>query len=249
VADVEVVLDDGVAGPVVDPLRARLAIPSGEAEHAGAADHGHLPDGPLGGVGAQDGEAAAVVGAVDEDKVHGHHQRQRVPAGAHVHALRAADQPGGRQVGALGERVVDDDDGAEARGGGVGRGGLGHLDYRGHVRAPGHHVVPEHAQVRLLLLRRRGGGQQGERQEAGGQGCVAAGGGHGYMRSCGRGGVELFLTIVALSSVCCSYERGVRGAGCARRIQLFIYWRAAGVHPSMHGGCLVGFVRVVQHVD
>jgi hypothetical protein len=239
VADVEVVLDDGVAGPVVDPLRARLAIPSGEAEHAGAADHGHLPDGPLGGVGAQDGEAAAVVGAVDEDKVHGHHQRQRVPAGAHVHALRAADQPGGRQVGALGERVVDDDDGAEARGGGVGRGGLGHLDYRGHVRAPGHHVVPEHAQVRLLLLRRRGGGQQGERQEAGGQGCVAAGGGHGYMRRCGRAGAFLDY---CYSELCLLFLRA-RSAWCGVcKEDSAIYILARGRGASIHAWWLPGWV-------
>ena len=179
-ADVEVVLDGGVAGPGVDPLRPGLAVTCGEPKRAGAADHGHLPDPPLGGVGAKDGEAAAVVGAVDEHEVHGHHQREAVLAGADVHALGAAEQPR-RQVGALGERVVDDDDGAEPRGGGVGRGALGDLHHRRHVRAAAHHVVPEHAQVRLLLprRRRRRGGEQGDDRDEDGESREAAAAGHG----------------------------------------------------------------------
>ena len=76
--------------------------------------------------------------------------------------ILVTDEPGRTEVGALRERVVDDDDGAEARGGGVGRRGLGHLHYR-RVRAA-HHVVPEHAEARLLLV--DGGRHAGEQDES-----------------------------------------------------------------------------------
>uniref|UniRef100_K3YA03 Uncharacterized protein n=1 Tax=Setaria italica TaxID=4555 RepID=K3YA03_SETIT len=177
VLDVDVVLDGGVAGLEVEGVRARLRVPSRHPEHAGAPDDGHLPDGVEHGVPAHDGDGAAVVFAGLEDEVHVHHQGHLVLAGGDVGALRAAEGLGGLEVGALGERVVDDHDGAEARLGSVGDGGVRHL-HRRRAR-PAHHVVPVELDVRLLLAaarrrRRGGGGGQEERQEEEGNG-----GGHG----------------------------------------------------------------------
>jgi len=156
VPEVDVVLDSCVAGLGVERVGPCLAVAAREAERAGPADHGHLPDGHGRLVGPDDGDAAAVVGAaVLEHEGHGHEQRQAVLPGADVHALRAPHDLARRrrQVGPLGERVVHDVDRAEARGGGVGRRGLRHPRHR---RArPAHHVVPVEPQVRLLLRRRR----------------------------------------------------------------------------------------------
>jgi hypothetical protein len=90
VLDVEVVLDGGVSGLEVEGVRPGLRVPLGPAEHAGAADDGHLPDGGEHLVAAEDGHRAAVVAAGLEHEVHAHHQRHRVLAGADVGALRAA---------------------------------------------------------------------------------------------------------------------------------------------------------------
>jgi hypothetical protein len=150
VPDVEIVLDGGIAGLEVEGVRAGLRVPSRHPEHAGAADDGHLPDGGEHLVPAHDGDAAPVVRAGLEHEVHGHQQRHRALAGADVGPLRAAEEAGGAQAGALRQRVVDHHHGAEEGLGRVGRRRARHL-HRRRVR-PAHHVVPVHPDVRLLLL-------------------------------------------------------------------------------------------------
>jgi hypothetical protein len=179
VLEIEVVLDDGVAGLEVEGVRPGLRVPSRHPEHAGAPDDGHLPDGVEHRVPAHDGDGAAVVPAALEDEVHVHQQGHLVPAGGDVGALRAAEGRGGVEVGPLGERVVDDHHEAEARLGGVGHRRACHL-HRRRVR-PAQHVVPVQLDVRLLASARRrrrrrgrGGGQQKEEGHGGG-----GGGGHG----------------------------------------------------------------------
>ena len=162
VADMDIVWDGGVAGGVV-PVRGGAAVAAGEAERAGAADHGDLPHRPR-RVGPEDGDAAAIVRLIGgEHEAHRHQQRHRLLPGAHVHPLHVADQPRRRrQAGPVSERVVDDVHGAEHRRGGPRRRRLRHL--RHHRVRSGHHIVPVHMHPRLLLLpsrlRRRRHGQE-----------------------------------------------------------------------------------------
>ena len=67
-ANVEVVLDGGVAGPGVDPLRPGLAVTCGEPERAGAADHGPSSGQTRPPGWARDGEAAAVIGTAAHER-------------------------------------------------------------------------------------------------------------------------------------------------------------------------------------
>ncbi|KAJ1265036.1 hypothetical protein BS78_08G047300 [Paspalum vaginatum] len=170
VLDEEVVLDGGVAGLHVQGVRPGLRVPARQPEHAGATDDGHLPDVAEHLVPAHDGDGAAVVLAGLEHEVHVHEQRHLVLAGADVGALRAAEQLGGVEVGALGERVVDHHHGAEETLGGVGHGGARHL-HRRRARTA-HHVVPVQLDVCFLVAarrgsRRRGHGGQDEDEEHG----------------------------------------------------------------------------------
>lgn len=107
--DVDVVLDNGVAGLEVQGVRPGLGVAAGEAEGAGAADHRHLPDVVQGAVAAEHGDHAAVVGAVGEHQVHCLEEAQLGLVRAHVQPLGPAHGLG-LGLGPLRQRIVHDVD-------------------------------------------------------------------------------------------------------------------------------------------
>jgi hypothetical protein len=105
VHDVDVVLDGGVAGADVEPVRAQQRVAAGEAEGARAADDGELAHGVERAVPAEQRQRAAVVGPRREHQVHGLQEAEPGLVGPHVQPLGAADG-GGALLGPLRQRVV-----------------------------------------------------------------------------------------------------------------------------------------------
>jgi hypothetical protein len=182
VHDVDVVLNDGITGAEVDPVRAQRRVPGGEPERGRAADDGELADLVERAVPAEQRQRAAVELAGREDEVHGLQEAQLRLVRAHVQALRPAHGPRPR-LRALRQRVVHHVHHPEhGHGRGVRRGD--HPHRRGRLAA--HRVVEVEVEVRWgggggvrargappgtptpvleLVVDRRGGGRQHDEDE------------------------------------------------------------------------------------
>lgn len=110
--DINIILNDGIAGGQINPVSVGEGVAASEPEKPGAADDGHLSDVVKRGVAAEHGQDTAIVFPGAEMEVHGLEESKLGLGGGGVEALSSADD-GGIEFGAGGEEIVHDGDHAE----------------------------------------------------------------------------------------------------------------------------------------